>query len=87
MNEWLNAPLSEFVKIPWDRLSIGCHIKNGKLLCANIQQGSDLFKAIDFTVPIQSTMARQDLESILLGIIYLLMIWFICIKEEHDPIA
>ncbi len=82
MNEWLNYPLDEFAKIPWDKLPIGCHIKGGRLLCANIQPGDELFKAIDFTVPVQSLAVGKDLESIVLGLIYLLVLCYVYLAEE-----
>ncbi len=63
MNEWLNMPLNEFVKVPWDRLPIGCHIKDGKLLCASFDPSSDLYRAVDFTAQIVRPYVGKEVEA------------------------
>jgi hypothetical protein len=80
---WLNIPLEEFVKVPYDEINAGCHITPERLMCWNILPSNELYKAVDFTVPIVSNAGIiRDMESLILGVIYLLILCFVASKES-----
>jgi len=74
---WINMPLDEFIQIPYDNLNVGCHITPDRLMCWDILPTNALYKAFDFTVPVQLASVTKDVESILLGVIYLMVLYYV----------
>lgn len=67
---WLDMPLDEFVKLPYDQINAGCHIAEGKLMCWDIRPTAALYKAVDMTVPfVRGDEFARGVEMVLLLLI------------------
>lgn len=73
---WLNAPVAEFVAIPWDRVKMGCHVLPDKTVkCWDYMTTSALYKSVDPPVTIHGANAFDPLP-IYIALIISLLIYF-----------
>lgn len=82
MIDWWNAPVDEFVKIPWDEISEGCHIVNKKVMCYDYLSTNAFYKSIDLPVTIYAN--NNEPMWIVAGLIFLLIICMTIWFEDKD---
>lgn len=53
---WYEAPLNEFIKIPWSEVTAGCHLTpDNKLMCWDYLPTNAFFKMVDAHEPMQKS--------------------------------
>jgi hypothetical protein len=82
--DWWNAPAKEFVKIPWDQISEGCHLVNNKVMCYNYEPTNPFFQSIDpKVVSHRYENILMDLNSMFAVVVLLLIVFGIVWFEKQ----
>ena len=79
--DWWNAPVNEFVKTDWDRITMGCHIIGKRVVCYDYLSTNAFFKSIQEPVTIQST--NNEPMWIVAGLMFLLIICMLDWLEDR----
>ena len=53
--DWWSASVDQFVKIPWDKITMGCHEVNHQIMCYDYKPTNAFYKSIDLPVTMHSS--------------------------------
>jgi hypothetical protein len=79
--DWLNAPVDEFVKMPWDSVSLGCRVIDGQRICHDYLPSNALFKSVE--LPVTYHANYNEPMFLVVALIYLLVICVVVLCEER----